>query len=133
MKRTPIIRRTPLKRVSVKRAKEAPIYAERRKLFLTDRPVCQIWLAENGWKQIVFDGDWAAYQRPSSTTPAALDVCGLSHMFGTLFAPRSTEIHHRAKRGKNYLNEATWMAVSREMHEKVEQNKSWARQRGYLV
>lgn len=123
MKRTPIVRRTPLKRVSAKRAKEGRIYAERRKLFLAAHPWCQIWLAENGVEEKDVLRHGIAYVRHPI----------LTHISTPEQAPRSTEIHHRLKRGKNYLNEASWMAVSREMHEKVEQNKSWARQRGYLV
>lgn len=47
--------------------------------------------------------------------------------------PAATEIHHTRKPKATYLNdERTWLAVCREMHEKIEQNKSWARERGYL-
>lgn len=43
MIRTPIIRRTPLKRVSAKRAKQLREYSKRRKAFLAANPTCGVF------------------------------------------------------------------------------------------
>lgn len=45
---------------------------------------------------------------------------------------QSSDVHHVHKRGKNYLNKDTWMAVCRDCHERIENNKKWARQNGLL-
>lgn len=46
---------------------------------------------------------------------------------------RSVEIHHSKGRGK-YLNDtSTWFAVSRAGHERIERERAWARERGFLI
>jgi hypothetical protein len=51
-----------------------------------------------------------------------------------LDAPRATEIHHMNKRrGKMLLDESFWLAVCRKNHERIEQNKKWAREQGFLL
>lgn len=45
---------------------------------------------------------------------------------------RSRDVHHKEKRGANYLKVDTWMAVCRQCHDKIELNKSWAREQQYL-
>lgn len=45
----------------------------------------------------------------------------------------ATEIHHIA--GREYerlINESEWLAVTREGHNKIHSNPSWAREKGYL-
>lgn len=45
---------------------------------------------------------------------------------------KSTDIHHKIGRvGKNYLNEKTWLAVSRKAHQQIEENPEWAYANGY--
>tara|TARA_R110001583_G_C5485364_1_gene394249 strand:+ start:389 stop:661 length:273 start_codon:yes stop_codon:yes gene_type:complete len=45
----------------------------------------------------------------------------------------SVDIHHTKKPRKKYMNAVdTWMAVCRTCHEEIENNKSWAREQGYL-
>lgn len=46
---------------------------------------------------------------------------------------RADHIHHTRHRGKYYLDESTWMAVSFRAHEEIHRNVSWARARGYLL
>lgn len=46
---------------------------------------------------------------------------------------RATEIHHTRGRGRFLNDVSTWMAVSRAGHEKIERERAWARERGYLV
>lgn len=43
----------------------------------------------------------------------------------------STDIHHKARRGKFYLRTDTWMAVCRSCHDKIELNGIWAKIMGY--
>lgn len=107
MKRTAINRRTPLRRVSKKRAREQRIYAQKRKAFLEANPICWVWAANNVVKMI--EGE-------------------------TTKAHRSTEVHHKNGRtGKNYLDESTWMAVSAKGHCWIHQNPKEARAKGWIT
>lgn len=96
--------------MSKKRATQILTYLTERKAFLKANPVCQVWLKEN--------------RRQSSATNGDLIACR---------APIATEIHHIAKRRGAALNDTSkWLAVCRENHERIEQNKVWARANGYL-
>lgn len=131
-KRTKPLRRTPLKRVSTKRAAEMKIYSERRKIFLQNHPFCQVWLKDNGYleeavlsafhelgdRAVVVNEIWAGKERT---------------LIRVGYIPVATEVHHREGRGKNYLNEATWLAVSAQAHRKIHQNPKWARANSFLV
>lgn len=130
MKRSPILRKTPLKRggwlrkASPKRAKQLREYSTARKVFLAAHPICQVWLAENGWEEL------GSYQYGSMRYGITLGML-LHYNFA---APFSTEVHHKNKRrGAMLLDQAFWMAVSREAHERIESNKAWAREKGYLL
>lgn len=46
---------------------------------------------------------------------------------------RATDIHHRAKRGKNYLNEATWISACRTCHNWIHNHPKEARNLGLLA
>lgn len=46
---------------------------------------------------------------------------------------KATEIHHTRGRGRFLLDTSTWLAVSRAGHEKIEVERAWARERGFLV
>jgi hypothetical protein len=92
------MKRTPMRRVSKKRAVANAIYSKKRKAFLKDHPYC--FVAHELW--------------------------------GKLLPTR--DIHHMRKPRATYLNdETTWMAVSRRAHEWIENNKSEARERGWLL
>lgn len=110
MKQTPLKRKTPLRKMSTRREHERAEYMRKRELFLSENPICQLWLIEHG-----FDP-----QNPPDPT--------------TLYLwPHSTEVHHKnGRNGKNYLDETTWMALSHAAHMRIENNKSWAREKGYL-
>ncbi len=45
----------------------------------------------------------------------------------------STDVHHAAKRGKNYLRVETWKAVCRGHHDWIEANKRLAEEMGLIV
>lgn len=123
MKRSPLKRKTPLRRQSKRRQSEYKEYMRKRDAFLIKNPICQLWLTENEWESsgngIYFHEKWGH-----------LTYSDVQVVFG---APRSTEIHHKnGRNGKNYLDESTWMALSHEAHMRIENNKSWARANGYL-
>jgi len=45
----------------------------------------------------------------------------------------ATDIHHKAKRGKNLYNMETFMATCRLCHNRIHDNPAWAREMGYLI
>lgn len=45
---------------------------------------------------------------------------------------KSSDVHHTAMRGKNYLRVDTWLAACRPCHDKIHREPNWARQQGYL-
>lgn len=125
-------RKKPIRRVSKKRAADMKKYSALRKQFLADRPLCDVWCAENGWI-------WHSpghYEHPPFRA-----IYPAEHLLATT-ADRSEEVHHRARRGKNYLNTDTWLAVSSRNHKRIEGQStyagkpygmSWARASGFLL
>ncbi len=47
--------------------------------------------------------------------------------------PRSEDLHHVKKRGKYYLDESTWLAVGRKIHQHIHDAPGWARAEGLLA
>jgi len=45
---------------------------------------------------------------------------------------KSTDVHHTARRGENYLKVSTWMAVCRKCHGWIEENPEEAKDLGFL-
>lgn len=121
MKRTALpLRRTPIRRVSLKRAKQNREYAKKRKAFLEAHPFCQLTIQREGFnEQIVIEDN------------GDMSVPNIDFNFR---CPRATEIHHVRGRIGTMLNDEThWLAVSREGHEWIHQHPSEARKRGWLV
>jgi hypothetical protein len=121
MKRTPLKRRTRLSPVSDKRRREGRIYSKLRAEYLSEHPFCEATLRLMGCcaaeAQSIAGGSGYYYNKS-----------------GTLCrAPRATDIHHVHKRGRNYLNTDTWMAVCREMHQAIHNSPAWARENGLLA
>ncbi len=107
------MKRTPIRRVSTKRAKQLREYAKLRSLFLQAHPYCQVWLDLHNLNEDEVE------QR---------GVCVVARI------PRSVDIHHISKRNGERLNDTgLWLAVSREMHERIHREPKWARERGYLL
>lgn len=102
-----MIRRTPLSRVSSKRRRDMKTYAILREEFLNEHHHCMAFFIIK--KHLDPDG---CFWEPT---------------------PEATEIHHAHKRGKNYLNVYTWLAVCRWSHAWIENHKSQARQLGLLA
>jgi hypothetical protein len=114
MKRTPLLRRTRLKPMSKKRRKDSAIYSKKRKAFLEAHPFCAVWV------------------EAAATRIRVLREAGLG--IGDIRPLRSCDIHHKAGRsGANYLDESTWMAVSREGHDWIHAHPSEARAKGWLL
>lgn len=62
------------------------------------------------------------------------DLCVIKHAGDEHPINRATEVHHRAKRRQDMLNdERFWMALCRPCHRYLEDNKGWARERAYLL
>ena len=59
------------------------------------------------------------------------DYFMLNH-FCEICGNAATDIHHKARRGKNLNNTETWMPVCRPCHMRIESNGKWARENGYL-
>ncbi len=60
------------------------------------------------------------------------DYFMLNH-FCEICGEAATDIHHKARRGKNLNNTETWMPVCRPCHMRIESNGKWARENGYLI
>jgi hypothetical protein len=131
MKRTSPLRRSkPIRKVSTKRAKQLREYSARRVYFLRENPICQVWLRENGWTHLVSGIYHKKVTESLYVKKTATELLSDFHFF----APASTEVHHVAKRRGEMLNdERNWLAVCRHNHERIEQNKGWARANGYLT
>jgi len=46
---------------------------------------------------------------------------------------QATDIHHKSKRGKNLCVSSTFMAVCRPCHTRIETERAWAKEMGYLI
>jgi hypothetical protein len=46
---------------------------------------------------------------------------------------KSTDVHHVHRRGENYLNIKTWMALCRNCHQYVETHPKESREKGWLA
>lgn len=115
------LKRTPLRKVSSKRAKELREYSKRRVVFLAEYPWCQIWLARHG----LTEADVDEYGNCIYVKD------GVAQM---LVCPRSTEVHHKnGRNGWRLLDESMWCAASRDEHIWIKENQSEARHIGVLV
>lgn len=130
MKRTSPLRRSkPIRKVSTKRAKQLREYSARRVYFLRENPICQVWMRENGWTRLI-----SGIYTKKVTEHIHIHKTALELLNALFCAPAATEVHHVAKRRGEMLNdERHWLAVCRHNHERIEQNKSWARANGYLT
>lgn len=108
------MKRTPLRRVSIKRAKELREYSKLREAYLVAHPYCQVAIKINGLDEA-----------------KVIENCGHDGYGGIVRL--ATEIHHVGKRYGSRLNDTSkWLAVSRLMHLRIEQDKTWARANGLL-
>jgi hypothetical protein len=119
MNHSTLSRYAPMRRISARRALQSDAYSERQAQFLREHPYCQVWLAERGIPERMAIEQRGTLRFGPGVSP--------------VFVPRSQVVHHRNKRrGARLLDEAEWMAVSHSAHRRIEENKAWARERGYL-
>lgn len=111
-KRAALKRKKPLPPMSPKRLKESAIYRVRRAQFLAAHPLCM------AFEKIV------QYHRDHPELPLPPQL-PWKH-------PKATDVHHVHKRGRYYLDESTWMAVSRWSHDWIDAHKKTARKIGLL-
>ena len=111
--------RRRIKPMSAKRRVAAKSYSAQRARFLAAHPYCQVFIARSGLKEDALI-QWQGCYRTA---------------FGVLCrAPESCDVHHKAGRtGTNYLDETTWLAVSREAHDWIHAHPSDARSKGFLT
>lgn len=124
MKRSPLKRKTPLRKRSAKKAKLDREYTKLRKQYLEDNPICEWWLAENGFDDatVRFGG-----------AEGLIIVHKNKGIVMVNEAPPSVEIHHVRGRVGALLNDTNfWMAVSREGHDAIHQNPKRSYELGYM-
>lgn len=114
-----MIRRTPLRRVSTKRAAQLKVYAKKRKAYLEAHPFCEVQ------QQL-------AYTVTRESAQLAERIFGA---FQLRKAPiQATDIHHKAGRvGEKLNDERYFMAVSRQAHDWIHSHGKEARARGWLI
>lgn len=139
MKRsTPIKRKKPIARVSAKRRKEMAQYTILREAFLRSNPLDAAWLKLDGYTDEEIDDLqktaliilWESRNLPSiyARNNEHMILKGLPQK-----CPRSNELHHSHRRGRNYLNVATFVATSSTTHKWIEMHAMDARRAGLLA
>lgn len=113
------MKRTPIRRVSKKRAKENREYSKLRKEWLELHPYCQATIKLYGL-------DEEEVIRWGGLVLATLN----RH---EIVVPRATEIHHVGRRrGAMLCDVSKFMAVCRDMHLRIHAEPSWAKENGLL-
>lgn len=116
------LKKSKMRGVSKKRRVQLAEYSKLRRQFLADNPVCEVFLQEGGWQKIGY-ATWTTIL--GSPVDLSLLIQG--------GCPPATQVHHRNKRHGSRLNEIEhWLAVSAPAHERIENNKAWAREKGFL-
>lgn len=112
------LKRSRVRKVSSRRAKQLREYAAKRKAFLLKNPYCQIWLKRMGMTEshaVLWGGQ---YMKDMTV----------------YWAPRSVEVHHvRGRIGAMLNDERYWLAASREEHEWAHSHPKEARALGIIV
>jgi hypothetical protein len=122
------LRRTALRRVSKKRAKQLREYSTRRERYLRAHPICEVWCSENRFRWI----NDRTYEQGG--LDGNLRILDASQLFGAYRAPVATEIHHtNGRTGDRLTDESFWLAVCRQSHEWIHGNPKKSRSLGFLV
>jgi hypothetical protein len=113
--------RSGIRRMSDRRLAQTSFYNYQIKRFLQEHPYCQVWLAENSVSEEDAKRQGGRVRLGSPDSPL-------------VSIPLATEVHHKNKRrDEDLLEQKYWMAVSRDGHEKIENNKAWSRSGGFLL
>jgi hypothetical protein len=144
-RRTPLkpsskpLKRTKLKAVSAKRAKEMKQYKVLREDLLKHRPMCDAYLILLGLDRATIDNIqaiavialWQGMDVPP--IPAGDRASEFKEMGIPAYCPRSFDCHHSKRRGKHYLDASSFLAVSRSLHQRIHDHPAWARENGLLA
>lgn len=116
------LKRTPIRRVSKKRAKANRTYAALRRDYLIEHPFCQIYIKRFGLNEGEIIKMNGAYREVN---------CGFVYW---KMVPMAYEIHHTKHPKWKYLNDtSTWLSACRDMHMWAHNHPSEAREKGCLV
>lgn len=133
------MKRSRLKRVSIRRSKEMAAYSALRGGVLKANPLCSGWLILAGYtpEEIGSIQRYASiFWRDNRALPwhDAKEQAGWFRENNLPFVhcPPSMDIHHMAGRGINYLNADYFLPVSRPVHDWIHTHPSEARMRGLL-
>lgn len=74
-------------------------------------------------KRKILDADYREKRIAFLTLNPYCAVCG----------GMATDVHHKARRGVNYLNVLHFLPTCRTCHQRVHDNPQWARENGYLL
>lgn len=95
-------------------------------------------IARRPWKRVNpvsvrRQAEAAAYCRQKKKFLAARPACEVCVALDAKPRQRSNQVHHRrGRKGSNYLNEATWMAVCPGCHDRIHREPAWAKEHGFL-
>ena len=104
MKRSPLKRKTPLKKMGANKARETAKYWPLRRTYISNYPFCEfpVWADER------------------VSTPTCMN--------------RTTSIHHKKGQHWKIMNDTRyWMGVCAERHRWIEDHKNVARARGLIL
>jgi len=118
------MKRTPIRKVSTKRATEKREYAKRKAAYLLAHPLDQIKIALCG-----FDEAKVLAHATGLTRENAQGI-----FYEGQLIRFANQIHHRNKaRGARLLDECWWMSTVTASHDIIEEGKEWAREHGFLL
>lgn len=126
------MKRSPIRRMSAKRSAQSKDYTLTRHEYLEAHPLCQVSLREAGIPESVGLDSWKHILEERGVVPPG----GIRIFWEGKIVPISLshQIHHRNKKHGTRLTDTRWfLAVCIVMHNKIETEKSWARERGYLL
>lgn len=124
----PLARKTRLRSETPKRRTQRQQYRVLADQYLRDHPICEVWLREKKWDPSPRMPGY--FVRMARTT----DHFSAETLIAEFDAPRSTEVHHMNKRrGTRLIDTNYFLAVCRLNHDRIENNKAWARHQGFLL
>lgn len=138
MKRSPLIRKTPMPRPKKRMRSQSPKLAARRRLYSIGN-IAFAALPENKWCPVAAAGLIFTKCRKSPSEAHVFKAIGCEHchkpfMDCTRQWIKTTDTHHKDGRdGKNLLDFSKCIRVSREGHDWIRDHGNEARRRGWLI
>ena len=126
MKKTPLKRKTPMKRTGFKKKTILDLLAER----IYPKPLSQLSKPRKRFRQVSAkrQKDNKEYTRLRKEFLLENPRCQLRGC-----DKPSTQIHHTGRRGKHLNNVSLFMAVCARCHTFIEENGEWAKEMGYTL